>query len=141
ALEDYLTFGMVPGPRSIFRRIEKLPPAHVLTVGPGDWERPPRRYWQLRIEPDPRTSVAQWQEALQDKLREAVRLHLIADVPVGAFLSGGLDSSVLVALSAGSTQGALQTFSMGFQDAAFSELTYARQVAERYGTRHAEEIV
>jgi asparagine synthase (glutamine-hydrolysing) len=141
ALEDYLAFGMVPGRRSIFRHIEKLPPAHTLKIRPGDWERSPRRYWQLRFEPDQGTSVEQWQEALDHKLREAVRLHLIADVPVGAFLSGGLDSGVLVALSAGATRGQLQTFSMGFREDAFSELPYARAVAERYGTRHAEEIV
>jgi asparagine synthase (glutamine-hydrolysing) len=141
ALEDYLAFGMVPGRRSIFRHIQKLPPAHVLTVRAGDWGREPRRYWQLRIEPDETQTVERWQEALDHKLREAVRLHLIADVPVGAFLSGGLDSGVLVALSAGATQGALQTFSMGFHEDAFSELPYARLVAERYGTRHAEEIV
>lgn len=141
ALEEYLAFGMVPGRRSIFRHVEKLSPGHVLTVGPEHWDVAPRRYWQLRIEPDPRPTAAQWQEAIRAKLQEAVRLHMIADVPVGAFLSGGLDSSVIVALSAGATRGPLQTFSMGFREAAFSELPYARQVARQYGTTHTEEIV
>jgi asparagine synthase (glutamine-hydrolysing) len=139
ALEEYLAFGIVPGPRSIFRRIEKLPPAHVLTVGTSLGKAQPRRYWQLRIEPDPRPTAEEWQEAIRAKLTETVRLHMIADVPVGAFLSGGLDSSVVVASSAELTAGPLQTFSIGFAEEAFSELPYARQVASRYGTRHTEE--
>jgi asparagine synthase (glutamine-hydrolysing) len=141
SLEDYLAFGMVPGARSIFRRIEKLPPAHLVTIGAGQLDRTPRRYWQLRIAPDHRQGTDDWLEALRAKLEETVRLHLIADVPVGAFLSGGLDSSMVVALSAGSVRGALRTFSIGFPEESFSELPYARQVAERFGTQHVEEIV
>jgi asparagine synthase (glutamine-hydrolysing) len=140
SLEDYLAFGMVPGASSIFKRVEKLPPAHVLTARAGELDRAPTRYWQLRIEPDFGRGVEEWQEAIRAKLDEVVRLHLIADVPVGAFLSGGLDSSMVVALSAGSVQGGLQTFSIGYPEASFSELPYARQVAERFGTRHTEEI-
>lgn len=141
ALEDYLAFGIVPGPRSIFRRVEKLPPAHVLTVRADDLGASPRRYWQLRFEGDTTRSLDDWAEALRAKVDEAARLHLIADVPVGAFLSGGIDSSVTVALAARHADEPLQTFSMGFAEEAFSELPYARQVAERYGTRHTEEIV
>jgi asparagine synthase (glutamine-hydrolysing) len=141
ALEDYLTFGMVPGARSIFQAVEKLPPAHTLVARSRDLDRPPRRYWRLQIESDPERDSDDWQEAIRAKLAEAVRLHLIADVPVGAFLSGGLDSSAVVAASAGSTQGPLRTFSIGFREEAFSELPYARRVAERFGTQHAEEIV
>jgi asparagine synthase (glutamine-hydrolysing) len=141
ALEDYLGLGMVPGSRSIFRGIEKLPPAHTLVAEAGRWDRAPRRYWRLRFEPDEGRTVDDWREAIREKLSESVRLHLIADVPVGAFLSGGVDSSILVASSAGATEGQLRTFSMGFQEEAFSELPYARQVAERYGTRHVEEVV
>jgi asparagine synthase (glutamine-hydrolysing) len=140
SLESYLAYGMVPGSRSIFRNIEKLPAAHVLTVTADAMHRAAGRYWQLRIEPDPKPSMEEWQEALRAKLDEAVRMHLIADVPVGAFLSGGLDSSMVVARSADSVQGALQTFSIGFAEESFSELPYARQVAERFGTHHVEEI-
>jgi asparagine synthase (glutamine-hydrolysing) len=129
ALEDYLALGMVPGTRTIFRRIAKLPPAHVLVVTTADWDRAPRRYWQLRIEPDPRPTVEEWQEAVRAKVDETVRAHLIADVPVGAFLSGGLDSSVVVASAAGAANGPLQTFAIGFPEESFSELPYARQVA------------
>jgi asparagine synthase (glutamine-hydrolysing) len=141
ALEDYLAFGMVPGPRSIFRRIDKLPPAHVLVVRPDQLDATPRRYWQLRIEPDESRKPEEWQEAIQAKLDETVRLHLIADVPIGAFLSGGLDSSAIVASAARAANGPLETFSIGFVEEAFSELPQARLVAERFGTRHVEEIV
>jgi asparagine synthase (glutamine-hydrolysing) len=141
ALEEYLAFGMVCGSSSIFRRIEKLPPAHVLTVEAGALHRPARRYWQLRIEPDDKPTAEEWQERIRAKVAETVRMHLIADVPVGAFLSGGVDSSVIVASCAGQTNGPLQTFSIGFREESFSELPYARQVAEQFGTRHVEEIV
>jgi asparagine synthase (glutamine-hydrolysing) len=141
AVEDYLAFGMVSGSRSIFREVEKLPPAHVWTIQPGDWQSPPRRYWHLSFEPDERPSADEWRESLQARLAESVRLHLIADVPVGAFLSGGLDSSIVVASCAGLTNGALQTFSMGFREESFSELPYAREVAQSFGTQHVEEVV
>lgn len=141
ALEDYLAFGLIPGPRSIFRSIHKLPPAHTWVVSADSWDTPSRRYWQLRFEPDDKPSVAEWQEAIRAKVAESVRLHLIADVPVGAFLSGGIDSSIIVASAAGKTNGPLQTFSMGFPDQAISELPYAREVARHYHTQHVEEIV
>jgi asparagine synthase (glutamine-hydrolysing) len=141
AVEDYLAFGMVPGPRTIFRHAEKLQPAHVVSLRSADLQKAPCRYWQLRFEPDLKPTAEEWQEAIRAKLEETVRLHLIADVPVGAFLSGGMDSSVMVALSAGATQGPLQTFSIGFQDESFSELPYAREVAQQFGTQHVEEIV
>jgi asparagine synthase (glutamine-hydrolysing) len=141
ALEDYLAFGVVPGRRSIFAGIEKLLPAHVLTVGPGDWNRAPRRYWRLVIMPDLRRTADDWQEEICTKLDETLRLHLIADVPVGAFLSGGIDSSLVVASAARGATGPLQTFSIGFREKAFSELPYARQVAERFGTRHTEQVI
>ena len=141
AVEEYLAFGMVPGSRSIFQKIEKLPSAHFVVVEADALERAPRRYWQLRIEPDHRRTAEEWQEAVRAKVAEAVRLHLVADVPVGVFLSGGLDSSMVVASAAGFSKGPLQTFSMGFQEESFSELPYARQIAEQFGSRHVEEIV
>lgn len=141
ALEDYFAFGMVLGPRSIFRGVEKVDPAHVWVTEGISWNHQRRRYWQLKFEPEEHLSVTEWQEAIRAKLAESVRLHLIADVPVGAFLSGGMDSSIIVASSAGATQGALQTFSMGFEDAAVSELPYAREVAKRHQTAHVEQLV
>jgi asparagine synthase (glutamine-hydrolysing) len=141
ALEDYLAYGFIPGARTIFQAIEKLPPAHVLAVRPGGFAAPARRYWQLRIEPDSGPTAEEWQAAVRAKLAETTRLHLIADVPVGAFLSGGIDSSIVVALTAGATQGRLQTFSMGFAEERYSELPFAREVAERFGTLHSDELV
>lgn len=141
ALEDYLAFGIVPGERAIFRGMQKLPPAHVLVVDAEHWQANAACYWKLRIEPDPRPTAEQWQEQIRAKVDEAVRLHLIADVPVGAFLSGGVDSSVIVANAAGKTDGPLQTFSIGLEDPSRSELPYARQTAAHFGTRHVDEIV
>jgi asparagine synthase (glutamine-hydrolysing) len=140
ALEDYLTYGMVPGSRSIFRDIVKLSPAHILSVRRDRWRPTCRRYWHLRVEPDLRPDADEWQEIIRAKLDETVRAHLIADVSVGCFLSGGVDSSAIVALAAGSAPRGLQTFSIGFREESFSELPYARQVAKRYGTRHVEQL-
>jgi asparagine synthase (glutamine-hydrolysing) len=141
ALEDYLAFGMVPGSRSIFQGVEKLPPAHVLVASARRLDARPRRYWQLRFDPDRRRRPDEWCEAIRAKLDEVVRLHLIADVPVGAFLSGGIDSGAVVALASGASSEPIRTFSIGFREEAFSELPLARQVARQYGTVHTEEIV
>ena len=141
ALEDYLSFGIVPGKRSIYSNIEKLPPGHILPVTSGNLRQKSSCYWRLTFEPDYGPSPEQWQERIREKLHETVRLHLVSDVPVGAFLSGGLDSSIVVATGFGLVRDPLQTFSMGFQEEKFSELPFARQVAEQFGTVHTEEIV
>ncbi|QDT14224.1 asparagine synthase (glutamine-hydrolyzing) [Alienimonas californiensis] len=148
AVDRYLTLGCVPGPRTIFRGVAKLPPAHTLVVSPGDLERgelpPPRRYWELRYRPDLSKSRAEWVEAVRAKVAEAVRTHLVADVPVGAFLSGGLDSGAVVAHAAAGLReagGRLKTFSVGFDERGFSELPAAKLIAERYDTDHAERVV
>ncbi len=141
SLEDYLTFGVVPGEKSIIRGIQKLPPAHYLVVDRQKWEAQPFRYWSLKEEVDEDRSEADWLELVRNKFRETVQAHRIADVPIGAFLSGGLDSSAVVAelAEAGGTQ--LTTFSIGFHEEQFSELPYARKIAQRYGTRHIEAVV
>ena len=141
ALEDYLTFGVIPGERSIFRHIRKLPPAHTLRVRQEDFRVSLRRYWQLEGEPDESRTEAEWLEAIDGKLAETVKAHQIADVPVGAFLSGGLDSSAIVASMQHAVGEPLKTFSMGFQDRRFSELPYARKVAEYLKTDHYEDVV
>jgi asparagine synthase (glutamine-hydrolysing) len=139
-LEDYLTFGVVPGERSIFRHIRKLPPAHTLVLDRRNWNASPRKYWELRVEPDESRTETEWIEALSAKFDETVEAHRIADVPIGAFLSGGVDSSAVVASLMGSSR-PIKTFSIGFQEEKFSELPYARMVAQRFGTEHIEEIV
>jgi asparagine synthase (glutamine-hydrolysing) len=141
ALEDYFTFGMVPGERTIFRGIRKLLPGHWLTLDRGAWRVTVRRYWQLELGEDEQRSSDEWQEALEEKIRETVAAHRIADVPVGAFLSGGLDSSAVVAMLSQPGQAPVRTFSVGFEEEAFSELPYARVVARRFATHHVEEVV
>jgi asparagine synthase (glutamine-hydrolysing) len=141
ALEDYLTFGFVPGGRSIFRNVCKLAPAHTLIISRQDFAAKPRRYWQLSVEPDESLSAGEWCEAARAKFIESVDAHRIADVPVGAFLSGGLDSSAVTAAVVRSATSTIQTFSIGFREESFSELPYAREVAHRFGTQHVEEVV
>ena len=140
ALEDYLAYGVTTGTQSIFKGIEKVAPAHVLVVSADRLACPPRRYWQLHFTADHDLSLDRWVGEVRAKVDDAVRGHLLADVPVGAFLSGGLDSSI-VTMTAASMQPGLQTFSVGFDDRTFNELPYARLVAEQCRTAHREEIV
>jgi len=143
ALDEYLTYGFVPGDRSIFRAIRKLPPAHWVSVAAGDdpEQLRPQRYWQLSTALDESLDAEAWMEAIGDKFRETVAAHRVSDVPIGAFLSGGVDSGAIVAELARQGGTSLSTFSIGFQERRFSELPEARMVAQRYGTSHIEEIV
>ena len=141
AIDEYLNYGVIPGGRCIFRGVEKLLPGHVLTVDVARWKVERRRYWQLSFETDASLSVDQWQEAILAKLDETVRLHLLADVPVGSFLSGGIDSSVVTGLASRALSTPIQTFSMGFRESAFNELPAAREIAAHFGTEHTERTV
>jgi asparagine synthase (glutamine-hydrolysing) len=143
ALHDYLTLGYVPGPASIFAGVEQLPPGHVLVASPGR-EPQLRRYWSLRghVAPTPeRRSEADWQGELVRTLRGAVESHLMSDVPLGVFLSGGVDSGSIVALMHELGVSPIRTFTIGFEEKSFSETDTAREVAKRYGTEHHELIV
>jgi asparagine synthase (glutamine-hydrolysing) len=135
ALDEYLAYGAVLGSRSIFQDVECFPAAHTLIVAPGDRTARPRRYWSLRFEPDLSPTADQWTEQIRATVDDAVRVHLTGDVPIGAFLSGGLDSAVVVAAAA---SGGVPppTFSMGFDDPALDESMFASVVAARYGTEH-----
>src|SRR5262249_4014550 len=116
-------------------------PASVLVL-PLDGGAPEStRYWRLRFAPDTRVTEAEWIERLQAELADAVRSHMVSDVPIGAFLSGGVDSSTVVALMAEASPTPIRTFSIGFDEADFDELRFARQVAARYGTDHYELVV
>jgi asparagine synthase (glutamine-hydrolysing) len=141
AARDYFAHLFVPGPRTIFRAIRKLPPASYLLCTPGGGEPQVHRYWTLRLAPDPRPSEAEWIARLGALLDETVRMHMVSDVPVGAFLSGGVDSSTVVACMARTSTAPVKTFSIGFDEADFDELAYARLVANRYGTDHFEMVV
>jgi asparagine synthase (glutamine-hydrolysing) len=140
ALDAFLTFNAIPAPLSIFREIRKLPPGYTLTWQDGRialarFARPgplPPRHGE---------DEAELVEECRARLRDSVRAHLIADVPVGVLLSGGVDSGALAALAAQESSEPVRTFSIGFEDASFDELEGARAVASRYGTRHRELVL
>lgn len=139
ALFHYLSFQYVPSPASAFRGLHRLPPAHYLVLEDGRLSI--ERYWTLRYSPKRSISEAEAAESVLADLTEATRIRLVSDVPLGAFLSGGIDSSLVVALMAGAGGGRVKTFSIGFDEAEYNELAYARVVAERFGTDHHETIV
>jgi asparagine synthase (glutamine-hydrolysing) len=139
AIHHYLTYGYVPSPFSAFRGMRKLPPAHYLTVCDGRLD--VRRYWSLRYGPKHVADEDELADELVRLLEESVRLRMVSDVPLGALLSGGIDSSLIVALMRRLTSGPVRTFSIGFDQPAYDELVFARQVAERFQTEHHELIV
>jgi len=140
ALRQYFLFGYIPDPATAFSAIQKLPPGHLLEFENGEVR--VRQYWDLPeygdYFPD---SEEECLEQLEAKLAEAVRIRLIADVPLGALLSGGTDSSTIVALMARASSGPVKTFSVGFKSADFNEAHHARLVAERFSTEHHELIL
>ena len=141
AVEEYFAYGYVPEPRTIFRHVCKLPPGFSLTLRRGEAHALPKQYWDM-----PFTSVAVKNETeasneLVERLQESIRLRMIADVPLGAFLSGGVDSSAVVAMMATRSKSPVNTCSIGFDDPAFNEIEFAQQVADRYKTNHHVETV
>jgi asparagine synthase (glutamine-hydrolysing) len=139
ALDHFLTLQYVPSPMTAFTGIERIPPAHWLRWKDGRIEL--GRYWRLEYEDKLRASEGELREELVRLLREAVTIRLESEVPLGAFLSGGIDSSAVVAFAAEASAQPLKTFSIGFEPAQFDESRYARMVAERYGTDHHELMV
>lgn len=139
ALDQYLALRIVAPPHSMFRGIHKLPPGHLLVLDEGRLPQI-RSYWDLSFEPKVPGSDASLVEQLEERLTEAVRLHMVSDVPVGALLSGGLDSSLLVALLAKRVGVQdLPTFTVGVPHARFDEAPHARTVSKIFGTSHHEE--
>ena len=139
ALGHYLTYHYVPGPESAFEGLRKLPPAHYLLVRDGRVTF--HQYWQRPVEVTFTGSLEDAQEELLGKLKAAVQGRLMSDVPLGAFLSGGLDSSVIVGLMAQLSDRPVKTFSIGFEQKGYNELPYARQVAQHFGTDHQDFLV
>jgi asparagine synthase (glutamine-hydrolysing) len=140
AVDCYFAYGYVPDPRTIYQGIFKLPPAHTLLIRAGEASCSPTRYWRLS------TKTADCTEAdavrfLRGKLDESVRIRLMSEVPLGAFLSGGVDSSGIVATMARHTASPVKTFSLGFETDPGSELVHARRIAARYATDHIEEEI
>jgi asparagine synthase (glutamine-hydrolysing) len=141
AIEEYFALGYVPEPRTIYAGARKLPPAHTLTIRRGEPVPEPREFWDVRFTLDNPIGERDAEAELVERLRESVKLRMIAEVPLGAFLSGGVDSSAVVAMMAGVSAEPVNTCSIGFRDAAYDESRFARQVAERYRTRHFVETV
>lgn len=140
ALHEYLTHSYIVGEQTILEGIYRLPPAHVLIIGNGQMRHFP--YWEFKFQPaDNPPGEAEAAEQLEELLRQAVKRRLMSDVPLGAFLSGGLDSSVVVALMAQLSERPVQTFTIGFEESDYSELEDARIVARHLGTDHHEMIV
>ena len=139
AISHYLTYQYVPSPHSAFEGVSKLRPGSYLMVRDGQVTE--HRYWRLRYTPKQRIDEDEAAAELLERMRDAVRIRLISDVPLGAFLSGGVDSSTIVALMAELSSGPVKTYSIGFDEQDYNELPYARLVAQKYGTEHHEFIV
>jgi len=139
AIDQFLTLQYVPSPATAFRGVERIPPAHWLRWRDGKLEL--GRYWRLEYEDKLAASEPELKEELLRLLREAVRIRLESEVPLGAFLSGGIDSSAIVAFASEVMAQPLKTFSIGFPEAPFDESRYARMVAEKFGTDHHELVV
>jgi len=142
ALHSYLTYQYVPSPDTIFEGIKKLPPAHYLLYD-GSGNIRIERYWRLNFNSNKEAShnLSEWCDLIRGKLEESVRLRLISDVPLGAFLSGGMDSSLIVGIMAKLGRQPVKTFSIGFEEQDFDELAYARMVSNHFGTDHHEFVV
>lgn len=136
ALYEYLTLRIIAPPRSMFKNIKKLPPAHYLIFDNGKVEI--KRYWELKYEPKLKSDFNSVLENLEEKVKESVKYHLVSDVPVGAFLSGGIDSSLVVAMMSGLTNEPFKTFAGDVPYKDYSEITYARMVSEKYKTQNYE---
>ncbi|MBI1398195.1 MAG: amidotransferase 1, exosortase A system-associated [Betaproteobacteria bacterium] len=136
AIEEYLALGYVPEPRTIYRSVKKLSPGHSLSVRRGRPVAEPEMFWDVRFTLDRTIGVEDAGEELVRRLRESVRLRMISEVPLGAFLSGGVDSSAVVAAMAAESASPVKTCSISFADPAYDESAYAEQVARRYRTDH-----
>lgn len=138
-IDEYFSLGYTMAPNTMFKGVYKLKPGEMLTI--HDQTISKQKYWQPQLGPFIYTSEAEALEVFEEKLTEAIKIRLRSDVPFGAFLSGGIDSSLVVAYMAKILDQPVKTFSIGFEDSKYNELTYARQVAERFSTDHHEFIV
>jgi len=136
AVEDYFAYGYVPDPKTIYRNVHKLAPGHTLRWRRGASAPKPRQYWDVRFEPTHRGTEDDIRRDLIERLRAAVEMRLISEVPLGAFLSGGVDSSAVVAMMAQVSRTPVNTCSISFGDPSYEESRHAAAVAQRYGTNH-----
>ncbi|MDQ6612229.1 MAG: asparagine synthase (glutamine-hydrolyzing) [Gemmatimonadota bacterium] len=141
AIDEYLALQYIPAPRTIYKQARKLPPAHVMSVDYDGRVHAPTRYWRPEFNSDVTRTDKQWLEAFDAAITDSVRAHLVSDVPVGAFLSGGLDSTGVVAIAQKLSSQPIRTFSIGFADPAHDESAWAAQAAAKLGTQHHCEVV
>lgn len=142
ALDSYFAYGYIQREQSVFKQIKKLLPGHFFKLNPFKENKLTiRQYWRIQFEPDYSKTEQYWEGAIYETLNDAVRMRMISDVPLGAFLSGGIDSSTVVALMCMNSSNRVKTFSIGFKEDKYNELKYARQVSEMYNTDHHELIV
>lgn len=142
ALDSYFAYGYITSDLSIYKNIRKLQPGHFMILSCSDKVLIKiEKYWEICFEPDYSISEQQWVEEVEDCLSETVKQHMIADVPLGAFLSGGIDSSSVVAMMAKNSNWPIKTFSIGFKEQKYNELVFAREVAKKYRCEHHEQII
>jgi asparagine synthase (glutamine-hydrolysing) len=136
AVEEYFGYGYIPEPRTIYKSALKMPPGHRLLIRRGQPVRAPESYWDVPFQALPAMSIEAAQEEFIERFREAVKIRMVAEVPLGAFLSGGVDSSAVVAMMAGLTDQPVKTCAIAFSDPKYDEAVHALKVAERYRTNH-----
>ncbi len=141
AIEDYLAYGYVPETKSIYYSVKKLPPAHSMTIRRGRGVSRARAYWDISFGTRSRTDLNDACEELVGRLGDAVEMRLISEVPLGGFLSGGVDSSAVISLMAERSGQPVNSFAIGFKQTAYDESRYAEAVAARWATRHRSSLV
>jgi len=142
AIEDYFAFGYIPDPKTIFQDVYKLPPGHTISFFTNKSTKTiPHRYWDVPFKSQPNMTEPDAAVELIERAKEAIDFHTVSDVPLGAFLSGGVDSSAVVALLAKMKSEPINTCSISFNETQYDEAPYAKQVAETYGTRHFSDVV
>lgn len=141
SVEDFFTFGYIPDPKSIFKKVSKLPPGYTLSVSKSSPEITLKKYWDASFCEQSQKSKAILQQELIEKLKESVDIRMVAEVPLGAFLSGGVDSSAVVAMMADLQKDPVNTCSIGFDVKDYNETEFADMVAEKFKTNHTTEVV
>jgi len=141
AIDEYLWLQYIPAPHTIFDKIHKLPPAHSFSIRLDGKTQGPVEYWRFEFNPDHTLTEGEWIERLDEVIADSVKAHLVSDVPFGAFLSGGVDSSLVVAHMTQALGRPVSTFSIGFEEEEFNEDKFARQASSRWGAHHHMEIV
>ena len=141
AIEEYFAFGYIPEPKTIFKNVLKLPPAHTLKIKQGQLDFSPTAYWDIPFKGVESVDEVEAKNELGDRIKEAVSRRMVSEVPLGAFLSGGVDSSAVVAMMAGLSDAPVNTCSIAFDSKKFNESDFAQKVANKYNTNHYVETV